>query len=523
MAGTDTPLEYSHVNGSATSANAQSAAMNPFETNPDLIPKDDPCLLRSAHYGRYSPRDDDFKPRYGGWYQSEPEAISYWEDIVRKSCTEENSLNVSGSRTAYAVGNVLIRVDQNNADNATERYASLNANELCSARKAQDVLKEFGVAVPVIHFCGTIDERNITVESRISGVSLEAAWAYLTAEQINTLKMQCRKIMQRLGAADSAPEPSYVCNGINSQPQFQVEKRETEILFSEKRNDENLCLVHNDLARSNVIVRDDHVVGILGWRQCGFFGYERAKQVHREFRISEEDSSWADVYDDLAESTAGASVAEKTDEPGPEIKTEASVTTISTYPVNDEMEDKPSVPQLDGGTENRPTPKQVSDLKQASRASSTSERASPAASAKTGKKATGSTKKGAAKKKKPTNRKRKKDEASTPNGRRSNTPSSRTGKKQGSASLGGSPAPDGKRKRSESEALEEDDESVEDENEVFCICRRPDNHTWMIGCDGACEDWFHGKCVNIDSRDADLIDKYICKHSSLVAFLKRQP
>ncbi|KAI9672702.1 MAG: hypothetical protein M1831_000137 [Alyxoria varia] len=53
-------------------------------------------------------------------------------------------------------------------------------------------------------------------------------------------------------------------------------------------------------------------------------------------------------------------------------------------------------------------------------------------------------------------------------------------------------------------------DSVEDTDVVYCICRKPDNHTWMIGCDGGCEDWFHGKCVNINQEDEDLIDKYIC-------------
>ncbi|KAI9679846.1 MAG: hypothetical protein M1817_004860 [Caeruleum heppii] len=51
---------------------------------------------------------------------------------------------------------------------------------------------------------------------------------------------------------------------------------------------------------------------------------------------------------------------------------------------------------------------------------------------------------------------------------------------------------------------------VDDGAELFCICRRPDNHTWMIGCDGGCEDWFHGACVKIDEEDGNLIDKYIC-------------
>lgn len=32
----------------------------------------------------------------------------------------------------------------------------------------------------------------------------------------------------------------------------------------------------------------------------------------------------------------------------------------------------------------------------------------------------------------------------------------------------------------------------------------------MIACDGGCEEWYHGKCVNIKERDGSLIDKYVC-------------
>lgn len=52
--------------------------------------------------------------------------------------------------------------------------------------------------------------------------------------------------------------------------------------------------------------------------------------------------------------------------------------------------------------------------------------------------------------------------------------------------------------------------SSNDDGEVFCICRKGDNHTWMIACDGGCDEWFHGNCVNIRERDGELIDKYIC-------------
>ncbi|KAK3113817.1 COMPASS (complex proteins associated with Set1p) component [Teratosphaeriaceae sp. CCFEE 6253] len=50
----------------------------------------------------------------------------------------------------------------------------------------------------------------------------------------------------------------------------------------------------------------------------------------------------------------------------------------------------------------------------------------------------------------------------------------------------------------------------EADGDVYCVCRKPDNGTFMIGCDGSCEDWFHGKCVEIAERDKNLIDRYLC-------------
>jgi COMPASS component SPP1 len=32
----------------------------------------------------------------------------------------------------------------------------------------------------------------------------------------------------------------------------------------------------------------------------------------------------------------------------------------------------------------------------------------------------------------------------------------------------------------------------------------------MIGCDGGCDDWFHGDCVNMKQADEELVDKFIC-------------
>lgn len=112
-------------------------------------------------------------------------------------------------------------------------------------------------------------------------------------------------------------------------------------------------------------------------------------------------------------------------------------------------------------------------------------------------------------KKPPPSKKRKMDDT------RSATPSSTSGKKSTakprkqstSATPVDGPSPEA---MLDDEMDEDDNGSVEDENAVYCICRKPDNHTWMIGCDGGCDDWYHGKCVNMQQEDEGLIDKFIC-------------
>lgn len=47
--------------------------------------------------------------------------------------------------------------------------------------------------------------------------------------------------------------------------------------------------------------------------------------------------------------------------------------------------------------------------------------------------------------------------------------------------------------------------------ELYCVCRKPDvDGQMMISCDG-CEEWFHTKCMRIDSSDTPLLDQFYCK------------
>ncbi|GAB7358111.1 hypothetical protein MBLNU230_g0270t1 [Neophaeotheca triangularis] len=91
----------------------------------------------------------------------------------------------------------------------------------------------------------------------------------------------------------------------------------------------------------------------------------------------------------------------------------------------------------------------------------------------------------------------------------SKAPTLKAGSSRGTPA-GSSPAPSTRSYSDEDEEMEEMDEERDGDSDLYCICKKPDNGTFMIGCDGTCDDWFHGKCVGIEEKDKNLIDKYIC-------------
>ena len=96
--------------------------------------------------------------------------------------------------------------------------------------------------------------------------------------------------------------------------------------------------------------------------------------------------------------------------------------------------------------------------------------------------------------------------------RASKTPAPGAGRKQTSATpLQSSPPPS-------SAGVGHEGDDDDDNTDLFCVCRKPDDHTWMIACDGPCEDWFHGRCVDMDEEKGKLIDKYFCMYLDRFAF-----
>ncbi|PGG99461.1 hypothetical protein AJ80_09347 [Polytolypa hystricis UAMH7299] len=491
-------------------------AVNPYETDANKLPKADPFLAKHPHYGRYSPRDEDFKPDPSHINPTKSESLEYWENVLRK-CDADSRLNAPapGQRDTFALGSVIIKSDHLSAQPAGD-YRAIDANEIAATKLVEDVLAN--IRSPKYYASARIGDRDILVQSRIPGVSLEVAWPYLNPEQRESFKQQTRDVAHRIRQVKSARNrPSFVVEGNGPKEDYKLQQAAHDILFgAAQAPDDDLALAHTSLVPSNIIVDAGKIVGILGWSHAGYFGWDRARRIHQQIRCPAPFAAfWGDLYDAIVEEE-------------PVVKIQGSTARMETVP-------RASTADIQASGGEPPTPRKVTDLrrKSLSRASS-ADRSSPAPSTKTSgsgpkkrsapssttKKGT-ATKGSTAKKRKLNGDAESVDGTTTPR-RRSATPaSSRASKtpaskarKAGSLSVAGSPAPEEKVTLKEDEPEEEIDDDDEDSSELFCICRKPDNHTWMIGCDGGCEDWFHGRCVNMRQADADLIDKYICPSCS---------
>ncbi|OJD28034.1 hypothetical protein ACJ73_00564 [Blastomyces percursus] len=511
--------------------------VNPYETNAEKLPQSDRFLAQHPHYGRYRPSLSDFKPDPVHCNSNDDESLHYWEAVLAK-CDEKTRISIPavGKRDTFALGGVIVKSDHNSAE-STGDYSVADENEAQAIKVAKNILPD--IQLPQIYLRTKIKGRDVLVQSRIPGVSLEVAWPYLTRQQKESFKRQARNIIRKIDSAkDGRSSPSYVVKGNKPKEEHRLERAEYDILFgSASTSNQTLAFTNNNMVPANIIVDNDTIVGLVGWYNAGYFGWDRAKNIHSKIRcldstdvssdggVSIPDAFWRDLYDISVSHSATSNPPELK----PNIKTEPPTPTLESIPGS-------STADIPVPTKEPWTPRKITDLKResVSRASST-ERSSPATSTKAGglspgpstkKRAASSTKKGTSTKK-TTAKKRKLNPNDTESVdgtasplRRSATPvSSRASKapaaknrKQSSLSVAGSPAPENKKaaKATEPQEDEDDIDGDEDPSELFCICRKPDNHTWMIGCDGGCEDWFHGKCVKIKQEDADLIDKYIC-------------
>lgn len=140
------------------------------------------------------------------------------------------------------------------------------------------------------------------VQERIPGVGLNVAWPYLSENQKQSFKTQAREILRQLHAVkprDGRQIQDYVVLDPNILTNGRVRPVEADILFASDVEGD-LGFMHNDFSKSNCIVDDDRIVGLIDWEMAGYFGWGKAAEVHRRIRTPQrEHFANANIGEDL--------------------------------------------------------------------------------------------------------------------------------------------------------------------------------------------------------------------------------
>ncbi|KAJ8132175.1 hypothetical protein O1611_g1447 [Lasiodiplodia mahajangana] len=248
--------------------------MNPYEANPDKIPSTDRFADVPLN-GRYFPQPTDFRPEEKHINSATSESLEYWSTVLTQ-CAELTRLYESdeGGRDVFALGSVIVKSSH---------------------------LK--------------INERDVFVQERIPGIGLDVAWQYISELQKASCKEQARQMLQKLRTITPPREingRSYVVPDPEPVEHRGIQEIEKEIIFADNGNDTDISFMDNDVTKSNIIVDDDRIVGLVDWEMAGFFGWKTASTIHVQIRTPKRENFavldlaeemlynilfWNDLYD----------------------------------------------------------------------------------------------------------------------------------------------------------------------------------------------------------------------------------
>lgn len=132
--------------------------MNPYVSNPDNIPATDQ-YADVPFYGRYFPRQDDFRVDLQHVHSQSTASLQYWASVV-DLCNESVRIYPAdkGGRDLFALGSVIVKSSHlhnpGNGQHTEIDYSYADANELRAVAIAKSVLKDVGV--PEIFFSGKV-------------------------------------------------------------------------------------------------------------------------------------------------------------------------------------------------------------------------------------------------------------------------------------------------------------------------------------------------------------------------------
>jgi cold shock CspA family protein len=225
--------------------------MNPYMSNPDDIPTTD-SYADVPFYGRYFPRQDDFRVDLQHANSQSVAALQYWASVVDR-CDESVRIYPAdeGGRDVFALGSVIVKSSHLHSPSNGQRveidYSYADANEIQAIAIAKNSLKDVGV--PEIYFAGKINGRQVLVQERLPGVSLTVAWPYLSQVEKEAFKQQARTILRQLHVVkptDGRRARSHVVEDPNILSNGRINALEGGILFSDANTDPDMSFMHND-------------------------------------------------------------------------------------------------------------------------------------------------------------------------------------------------------------------------------------------------------------------------------------
>jgi hypothetical protein len=133
--------------------------MNPYVSDPNNIPATD-LYIDVPFYGRYFPRQDDFRVNLQHANSQDADSRHYWESVIGL-CNE--SLRIypadEGGRDVFALGSVIVKSSHLHKPKDDQQrneidYSYADANEVQAVALAREVLHD--VKVPEIYFAGKV-------------------------------------------------------------------------------------------------------------------------------------------------------------------------------------------------------------------------------------------------------------------------------------------------------------------------------------------------------------------------------
>ncbi|EOO03585.1 putative phd transcription factor protein [Phaeoacremonium minimum UCRPA7] len=235
---------------------------------PENIPASD-IYAEVPFYGRYFPKADDFQVDPQHINSQSIESLQYWasvvdlyNELVRIYPAEE------GGRDVFTLGSVIVKSSHlhktKNGRHYKINYSYADANEVKAVALAKSVLKDF--KVPEIYF---------------------ADKPYLSQGQKQSFQKQAQEILRQLYTVKPSDRRRARCHIVqdpNILTNSRVRPLEAGILFSDTNVDPDISFMHNNFTKSNCIVDNNKIVGLVDWEMAGFFGWKTAGEVHRRIR-----------------------------------------------------------------------------------------------------------------------------------------------------------------------------------------------------------------------------------------------